>query len=130
MKHSLNWLPLLLLLLLASCRQQTAHVVLDGTPEITFEESDVTLLEIFEGETRDFEYKFTNTGTSTLMILDVQVACGCTLTSWIRNPVAPGETGVLSVHYDSSRLRGLKNNFIDVFTNGNYVRLFFTAEVI
>ncbi|MBQ5997264.1 MAG: DUF1573 domain-containing protein [Bacteroidales bacterium] len=130
MKYLHYWFPLLLLLVLASCRQQQSDKVLDGSPEITFEETDFTFLEIFEGETRDFEYKFTNTGTSTLMILDVQVACGCTLSSWNHSPIDPGETGVLKVHFDSSRLRGLKHNFIDVFTNGNHVRLFFTAEVI
>ena len=118
------------LLLLASCRQAEYDPALDGTPEITFKQTDYTFLEIEEGDTRDFEYEFENTGTSPLMILDVEVACGCTMTSWHLRPIAPGEKGILKIHFDSTHLSGLKHNRIDVFTNGNYVRLTFLAEVI
>lgn len=116
---------------LMSCSQPKSNdVVLDGTPEITFDETSYTFLEIIEGDSLDFEYSFKNTGTSTLMLLEVQVACGCTLSSWNYQPIAPGESSVLKIHFNSSLLSGIKKNFIDVYTNGNYVRLFFTTEVI
>jgi len=117
-------------LLLGACGAQPDKVM-DGTPEITFVFTDTTLLEIDDGDTRDFEYVFENTGTASLMILDVDVSCGCTLTSWNRTPIEPGEKGTLKIHFNSTGMQeGLKHNKIDVFTNGNWARLFFTAEII
>lgn len=120
-------------LLLAGCAKSEpdADFVMDGTPEITFSETDQSLLEMDEGEVRNFEYRFKNTGTAPLMILDIDVTCGCTLTSWNLKPIRPGEEGVIKVSFDSSHHQtGVKKNRIDVFTNGNYVRLFFTTEII
>ena len=120
-------------LLLACCSgaETEPDWVMDGTPEITFSETEYTFMEMDEGDVREFEYKFKNTGTAPLMILDVDVTCGCTLASWHLKPIRPGEEGVLKVRFDSARHQsGIKRNTIDVFTNGNYVRLFFTTEII
>lgn len=45
-------------------------------------------------------FEFTNTGTSPLIITNVQSTCGCTVPSKPTDPIAPGKTGEISVKYN------------------------------
>ncbi|MEW6468083.1 MAG: DUF1573 domain-containing protein [Bacteroidota bacterium] len=49
------------------------------------------------------EFTFKNTGNEPLIITDVIRGCGCTTPSVPKDPVKPGETGVIKVHYDTKR---------------------------
>ena len=51
-----------------------------------------------------YEFKFTNTGNEPLMISNAKGSCGCTVPKWPREPIAPGETGVIEVKYDTKRI--------------------------
>ncbi len=70
---------------------------------------------VFESETHDFgtlkqgadcftEFKFKNTGKEPLVISKAQASCGCTVPSPPKDPIKPGETGVIKVKYDSNRV--------------------------
>ncbi|RFC55490.1 DUF1573 domain-containing protein [Brumimicrobium aurantiacum] len=69
----------------------------------------------FEKETHDYgtisqyadgtcEFKFTNTGNEPLVISNAKGSCGCTVPQWPREPIAPGESGVIKVKYDTKRV--------------------------
>lgn len=69
----------------------------------------------FKKETHDYgtvkqygdgscEFVFTNTGNEPLMISNAKGSCGCTVPEWPREPIAPGETGVIKVKYDTKRV--------------------------
>jgi hypothetical protein len=45
-------------------------------------------------------FEFTNTGTTPLIITNVQSTCGCTVPSKPTEPIAPGKTGEISVKYN------------------------------
>lgn len=45
-------------------------------------------------------FEFTNTGTTPLIITNVQSTCGCTVPSKPTDPIAPGKTGEISVKYN------------------------------
>lgn len=47
---------------------------------------------------RTFEFK--NTGNQPLMITNVQSTCGCTVPSFPREPIMPGNTGKIDVKYN------------------------------
>lgn len=47
-------------------------------------------------------YKFTNTGTEPLVILDAKASCGCTVPEKPQAPIAPGKTGEIKVVFDSN----------------------------
>jgi hypothetical protein len=49
-------------------------------------------------------FKFTNTGTEPLTIKAAQGSCGCTTPSYPKDPIMPGESGVIEVHYDTQRI--------------------------
>jgi len=46
------------------------------------------------------KFEFTNTGTEPIVIYQIQASCGCTASSWTKEPVAPGEKGEISATYN------------------------------
>lgn len=53
------------------------------------------------------EFQFTNTGTAPLLIKSATSICGCTVPSYSKAPIAPGEKGAITVRYDTSRQGGI-----------------------
>lgn len=49
-------------------------------------------------------FTFTNTGDAPLLITKVKTSCGCTVPSYSKAPILPGETGELNIKYDTKRL--------------------------
>lgn len=48
-------------------------------------------------------FKFTNTGNAPLIISKATGSCGCTVPSWPKEPIAPGQSGEITVKYDTKR---------------------------
>ncbi|MDR2083426.1 MAG: DUF1573 domain-containing protein [Bacteroidales bacterium] len=90
-------------------------------PKIEFESTNHNFGEILVGAkdvTHDFV--FTNTGDEPLMITNAKATCGCTVPKWTKTPIMPGETGVVSVTYTSTRA-ATTNPFgktVTITTNG------------
>ncbi len=61
---------------------------------------------IMEGERVRHSFKFTNTGKSDLIISDASAPCGCTIPSYSKEPIAPGESGKIDVEYNSENRGG------------------------
>ena len=47
-------------------------------------------------------FPFTNTGTAPLIIHQAFASCGCTIPTYTKEPVKPGEKGVIDVTYDGT----------------------------
>jgi len=100
-------------------------------PQFKFEHTDFDFGLIYEGEKVVHKYKFTNTGGSALVIADISSTCGCTIPTYSKEPVAPGEEGYIEVSFDSSGRRGLQHKAITILANTqpNRIELKFTAEI-
>ena len=72
-----------------------------------------------EGEKVEVNYKFKNTGTHNLILSDVQPSCGCTTPEWPKQPIAPGEEGVIKAVFDSNHRVGENMKQITVQANTN-----------
>lgn len=97
-------------------------------PEITFEKTKHNFGSINQGEPVTYEFKFTNTGNSNLIIKNAVAGCGCTTPVWPKEPIAPGKTAVIKVGYDAKA----EGNFvkdIKVQTNGGDAKLIITGIV-
>lgn len=68
---------------------------------IEFEETEYDFGTVMEGEKVVNVYKFKNTGSEPLIISNAKATCGCTVPSWPREPIAPGESGEIKVQFDS-----------------------------
>ena len=68
---------------------------------MTFEQEHIDLGKMKKGETRSFQYVFTNTGKENVEI-ELVTACECSTVDWPRRPIPPGKKGVIDVVFDSS----------------------------
>ena len=68
------------------------------------------------GSDGNCEFKFTNTGKEPLILGNCQGSCGCTVPNCPKEPILPGKTGVIKVHYDTKR-PGAINKSISVQSN-------------
>lgn len=75
-----------------------------NAPEITFEKETIDYGTIEKGADGKREFEFTNTGKEPLIITRAVGSCGCTVPTWPKEPIAPGETGVIKVKYDTQRV--------------------------
>lgn len=62
------------------------------------------------------EFIFTNKGDEPLVLSSVRSSCGCTIPKWPKEPILPGQTGVIVVTYDTKRI-GTINKQITVLSN-------------
>ena len=85
-------------------------------PVMTFEKMVCDYGEIEQNSARDRFVKFTNTGTEPLVISNARGSCGCTVPSWPKEPIMPGEEGEIKISYATNRL-GKINKTVTLTTN-------------
>ncbi|MBS1526024.1 MAG: DUF1573 domain-containing protein [Bacteroidetes bacterium] len=88
-------------------------------PKMQFEKETHDFGKIRSGDKVTYDFKFTNTGKSPLIITDAKASCGCTTPNWPKTPVKPGEAGIIKVIFDSSGKNGLQDKQIVVTANTN-----------
>jgi hypothetical protein len=69
---------------------------------IQFPETSHEFGTIDEGTRASYEFEFSNTGDSILLLTDVRASCGCTVPTWPHQPIKPGEKAKISVVYNSA----------------------------
>lgn len=89
-----------------------------NAPTIDFETKVIDYGTIEKGANGQREFLFTNNGKEPLIITNARGSCGCTVPSWPREPIAPGESGVIKVKYDTQRV-GPINKSVTVNTNSS-----------
>lgn len=98
----------------ASLNAQQHLPVSDKKPLMSFEKTHIDLGEVTRGESRDMEYSFTNTGNEDIKISLIS-SCECTTIKYPRKAIAPGESGVLKVTFDSTEKEASETVDIDVY---------------
>ena len=88
-----------------------------AVPEIKFEEEVHDFGKVIQGEKVSYSFKFTNAGDADLIISGVSASCGCTVPSWSKNLIAPGDEGTINVVFDSDGKKGKQSKTITVVTN-------------
>jgi hypothetical protein len=86
-------------------------------PVMEFRETLHDFGTVIEGERVTYSFKFTNTGGSDLLLSAVSASCGCTATNYTKDPVKPGEDGVVTITFDSRRRKGYQNKSVTVSAN-------------
>lgn len=92
---------------------------LKGMPRtaIYFYEESYDFGKVKEGDKVSHVYKFKNIGEHPLLIADVIASCGCTVPSFPKEPIKPGDEGEIKVEFNSSGRKGKNHKSIMVISN-------------
>ncbi len=77
-------------------------------------------------------FNFTNTGDKPLVINQAVASCGCTVPTYTKEPIMPGESGKITVKYNGTgKFPGHFKKSITVRTNGTpeMTRLYVEGEM-
>ena len=97
----------------AAAQAQTAN-----GPVMSFDK-DLTTMDygtIDKGADPIRKFKFTNTGSEPLIIKTAKGSCGCTVPTYPKEPIMPGESNVIEVRYDTQRV-GMFTKTVTLTTN-------------
>jgi hypothetical protein len=115
-------------ILLTACNSnKTGSATADNTTagnaanvaEMKFEKDTHDFGKIKTGDKVTYDFKFTNTGKTPLIITDAVATCGCTKPEWPKAPVKPGESGAIHVTFNSAAKMGLQDKQITITANTN-----------
>ncbi|QFZ55551.1 DUF1573 domain-containing protein [Oceanihabitans sp. IOP_32] len=88
----------------------------DKVAKIEFKSDTIDYGTIEKGADGLRVFEFTNTGDAPLIISRVSSTCGCTIPEKPEGPIMPGETGKISVKYDTNRVMPIRKT-ITVISN-------------
>lgn len=86
-------------------------------PVFTFETENHEFGEIKQGDKVSFDFKFKNTGKSSLIISSVSATCGCTVPEYSKDPVNPGAEGIVKVSFNSEGKSGMTSKTVTILAN-------------
>ena len=72
---------------------------------------------VADGEKVEYSYRFRNTGTKPLVVVQATASCGCTVPQKPEKPVMPGEIGFIKIVFDSKNRVGNAHKTITVESN-------------
>ena len=98
---------------------------------IRFEKDTLLLGTLKYGTRHEAVFRFTNTGTTPLLIHNVVPSCDCTAVKWKKRPIKPGESGEIQTEYSPNSL-GMYMKNIEVHCNvpGHKINLKIRGKVI
>lgn len=85
--------------------------------QFNFEETEYDFGPINHGDVVEHVFPFTNTGEAPLVITDIRTTCGCTTPEYTKEPVQPGETGEITVRFNSRGKSGVINKRVTIYAN-------------
>jgi hypothetical protein len=85
-------------------------------PVMKFETDEVNYGEISQNADPLKTWTFTNIGDEPLIIKNAKGSCGCTVPTWPKEPIMPGESAAIEIRYDTKRL-GSINKIVTLTTN-------------
>lgn len=95
----------------------TDTAALNSMATMEFKDSVMDFGAIVDGEVVTKEYEFKNNGKSPLIVSNANGSCGCTVADFPRKPVAPGESGVIKVQFNSAGKVGHQEKTVSLTTN-------------
>lgn len=100
-------------------------------PTMVFKDTLHNFGAMHEGEAAVYEFTFTNTGRTPLIISSATGSCGCTVTEYPGEPIKPGEAASMKVTFNSVGKEGHQEKTVTIQANTvrNIHMLYIQAEV-
>jgi len=129
MKKLLIMAVLLISVLAVNAQEISADVEKKNGPIIKFKTTSHEYGEIYLNGDGTYNFEFTNTGNEPLILSKPRSSCGCTVPSWPKEPILPGETNTIKVTYNTHKA-GAFNKTVTVYSNSKTVVLRIKGKVI
>ena len=96
-----------------------------------WEKTTIDVGEIVQDVPKEVLFEFTNDGDAPLIISRTQGSCGCTVSDYTKEAIAPGESGWVKATYNAKAM-GAFHKTVTVYSNvpGDPVRLALKGTVI
>lgn len=88
-----------------------------AAPLMAFEETVFDFGTVTEGDILKHTFSFTNTGNAPLVIVNAKASCGCTVSNWPKEPIAPGMTEEMLVTFNTNGKPNAQNKQVTITTN-------------
>lgn len=79
---------------------QTQNVAQEKQAKIAFNNTTYSFGTFEEAKPQTCVFTFQNTGTAPLIINQAVASCGCTVPTYTKSPIAPGQSGQIKVTYN------------------------------
>jgi hypothetical protein len=86
-------------------------------PVMSFSTEEYDFGTVNEGMVVEHEFTFTNTGKAPLIVVNAKSSCGCTVPTWSKEPIAPGEQGSMMVKFNTNGKPNAQTKAITVTAN-------------
>lgn len=93
-----GWMALLAMLGLG-CSETKDKIAAARLTTIRVEEKEYNFGKLRKGDSIDHAFMVENTGSNPLIIKMVKASCGCTTVDWTRQPILPGQTGIIKSRF-------------------------------
>jgi hypothetical protein len=128
MKRLLTLVSVLLLTVAGLTAQNAQTAPADS---IVFEKMVHDYGTITQGADGGCEFVFVNKGEKPLILSNVRASCGCTAPTWPKEPILPGQKGVIKVGYNTMIIGGFSksvtvtsnavNSNVNLIVKGNVI---------
>jgi len=92
-------------------------VAAERKPMMSFTDTLHDFGAINENDKVEYDFAFTNTGKTPLIISNASGSCGCTVPDYPHDPIAPGKSGVMKVTFNSAGKVGHQEKSVTIHTN-------------
>ncbi|HXB41145.1 MAG TPA: DUF1573 domain-containing protein [Bacteroidia bacterium] len=85
--------------------------------KMKFKDAKMNFGFVKKGEKVVLQYEFTNEGNQPLVIIDAKVECSCTTVKWPKEPIAPGQKGIMEVTFDTTPTYDRQDRVVEIISN-------------
>jgi hypothetical protein len=89
----------------------------NNAPVIRFDENFFNFGKIKSGKIITHVFKFSNVGKAPLLITECVSSCGCTIPTFPKEPIPPGQSSQIEVRFDSKDKSGKIQKIVTVYSN-------------
>lgn len=95
----------------------TDTAAFNALPTMDFKDTVHDFGIMHDGETSTYGFEFKNNGKSPLLVSGASGSCGCTVADYPREPIQPGQGGVMKVMFNSTDKIGHQEKSVSISTN-------------
>lgn len=121
MKRTVNLFLIALVIAATSITNAQEFAMLKKVAIINFEVATLDYGTIEQGTNGTRIFKFVNEGNAPLVISEVKTSCGCTVPTFPKTAILPGQESELEVNYNTKKL-GSFSKTITVISNAKEIR--------